>query len=170
METELSSSEPHLSKPVDQSPEGGESDHIPIDMEPCEMRAWMDSHLSWALSLPETMTPEEIRSLYRRHIESACPVRELLGEIASDPNTPPDVLADLAHPRWRILHWELADNPALPAELFQRLARSRQGRVLVHLTWNRNTPVEIVERIARRARQKYAREAAQERLGERKSL
>ncbi len=138
---------------------------VPIDMEPCEMRKWMDERLYWALSLPMDMAPEDIQALYRRHVDSPCPVDGILSEIGAHPNTPTEILTELAQPRWRDVHLGLATNPSLPVDVLRRLAKSRRSDVLEHVAWNRKTPADVLEKLARQTKAKEAQAAAMKRLG-----
>ncbi len=129
------------------------------------MQRWMDQRSYWELSLPDDMTPEDIQALYRRHIDSPCPVDGILSEIGMHPNTPVDILAELAQPRWHGVHLMLAENPNLTAELLRQLAKSRRSDVLEHVACNRNTPADVLEKLARQTKAKEAQAAAIKRLG-----
>lgn len=142
---------------------------VPIHMDPCELREWMKTHPHWVLSLEDTMTTEEIQSLYRRHVESPCPDEGVLSEIAVHPNTPVEILVELARPNWRGTHLALALNTRLPADVLRRLAKTRRLDVLEHIAWNISTPTDVLEHLARHPTAQFVREAAKRNLMNRKT-
>lgn len=140
---------------------------VPIDLDPCELREWMKTHSSWILSLDDALSPDEIRLLYLRHVESPCPDEGVLSEIAAHPNTPSDVLVELAESKWRGTHLALALNTRLPDRVIRRLARTRRMDVLEHIASNPSTPTDVLKRLARHPKAVVAREIARQSLATR---
>src|SRR5438477_6862226 len=108
----------HASDPLPKSGDGREPfARVPLNLGPCEMPRWMESHDNWILSLPDDLDPNGLRETYERFVNSPCPSADVLSQVAEHPLTPTSVLRELAKPRWRRTHLSLSTNPQLPEDL-----------------------------------------------------
>jgi hypothetical protein len=74
-------------------------------------------------------------------------------EIASNPNTPADILEELLEEMAKDedfrIRWITAANPNTSAYILEKLARDEDGRVRIDAAANPNTPAYILERLAK---------------------
>ena len=64
-------------------------------------------------------------------------------EVAKNPNTPIEILKDLATDDDYYVRWEVAENPNTPVETLKVLATDKNGGVRWGVAYNPSTPIEI---------------------------
>lgn len=69
---------------------------------------------------------------------------EALDELAWNPNTPADVLVELARKRNESIREGVAWNPNTPADVLAKLAKETRANIRTYVAMNKNTPIETL--------------------------
>ncbi|KAF3887349.1 MULTISPECIES: hypothetical protein [Nostocales] len=82
-------------------------------------------------------------------------------QTVQNPETPSDILTNLATSRWLLIRENLALHPNASTPLLQQLAKDRSSIVRAGVAQNPNTPIELIQQLAKDKTQEVLRAVAQ---------